>query len=619
MDRDNNLRSSDIRDLVYADDQNEVDEESESDIEAEDVPDDVSLHDFSSGSGEEYVPDIADISSSEYDSDQDMHVPPRPRPITPVVAGPSTNPAPIPLGPPIRPSWVRVHPPEPEVDIGPSFLQRNTGPRNMPPKNSSPITYFYLFFTMDVLDHIKRHTNYYANKKINDKIASNSFGRHSRLQKWVDVTLDDMKKFLGILINMGLTIRKNMTAYWDTRPSQHIPFYSKTMARNKFFLINTHLHLTLAQTRRRGDPGFDPWSKVRYILDHLNKMFKNYFVPSQNVCIDESLVGMKNRCAFIQYMPKKKHARYGIKKFEVCDSTTSYIVHTELYSGSTFLQGNPHPFTEKVILTTMEKSNLLNKYYHVFVDQFYTKLPLAKKLFDKKTYLTGTVNKASKHLCKTTLNQKLGACESIYCRQEEVLMVGFRQKANRKPVYVLTTACHAEDRHVVSKKGLNGVKPLVIHKYNQYMGGVDVSDKSIYHTSCSRTTSKYWKKLFFNFIDMSLFNAYVLYKLNTDRPMSRKEFLVSVVNSLTEPQADIPQPVAGPGGDAPCHILTHLPGQLSRFCEICKEKNIKKRSRFWCPACNIGVHRECFHMLQHYWRPLRPGRKRKASSGSASD
>lgn len=143
MDRDNNLRSSDIRDLVYADDQNEVDEESESDIEAEDVPDDVSLQDFSSGSGEEYAPDFADISSSECDSDRDMPIPPRS--ITPVVAGPSTNPAPIPLGPPIRPSWDRVHPPEPEVDIGPNFQQRNTGPRNMPPKNSSAITFFICF------------------------------------------------------------------------------------------------------------------------------------------------------------------------------------------------------------------------------------------------------------------------------------------------------------------------------------------------------------------------------------------------------------------------------------------------------------------------------------------
>lgn len=314
---------------------------------------------------------------------------------------------------------------------------------------------------------------------------------------------------------------------------------------------------------------------------------------------------------------QKKHARYGIKKFEVCDSATNYITHVELYSGSDFLQGDRRPFTEKVILVTMEKSNLLNKFYHVFLDQFYTKFPLAKKLFALKTYVTGTINKASKHLCKTLINHRLGARETIYCRQNEVLLVGYRQKTTRKPVYVLTTACHAEDRHVRSKKGLEGMKPLVIHKYNQSMGGVDVSDKSIYHTSCNRTTSKYWKKLFFNFLDMSLFNAYILYKSNTDQPMSRKDFLVSLVDSLC--QTEIVQPAAGPGGDGVQHSIAHLPGQLSRLCEVCSKNNKKMRSRYWCPGCNVGVHRECFHLLEHFWRPLRPGRKRKASSGSASD
>lgn len=52
----------------------------------------------------------------------------------------------------------------------------------------------------------------------------------------VDATLDDMKKYLGILINMGVTVRKYMAAYGDTRPFQHIPFHSRAMAHNTFFL-----------------------------------------------------------------------------------------------------------------------------------------------------------------------------------------------------------------------------------------------------------------------------------------------------------------------------------------------------------------------------------------------
>lgn len=55
------------------------------------------------------------------------------------------------------------------------------------------------------------------------------------------------------------------------------------------------------------------------------------------------------------------------------------------------------------------------------------------------------------------------------------------------------------------------MKPVMIDKYNQFMGGIDMSDKCVYHNSCDRHTTKYWKKLLFNFIDIAIFNAYVLY------------------------------------------------------------------------------------------------------------
>lgn len=64
-----------------------------------------------------------------------------------------------------------------------------------------------------------------------------------------------------------------------------------------------------------------------------------YFRPFQNICVDESLVGMKNRCLYIQYLPNKKHKQYGIKKFVCCDSITNYVYHIEMYSGTDYLFG----------------------------------------------------------------------------------------------------------------------------------------------------------------------------------------------------------------------------------------------------------------------------------------
>lgn len=96
----------------------------------------------------------------------------------------------------------------------------------------------------------------------------------SRLNQWADVTFNEMKKYFAILINMGLRIRKNMSAYWDTKPQQVIRVYSRTMAPKSFLNIHCILLVNKVQVLRRGQPGYDSWSNIRYLFDQLNKMFQ---------------------------------------------------------------------------------------------------------------------------------------------------------------------------------------------------------------------------------------------------------------------------------------------------------------------------------------------------------
>ena len=80
-------------------------------------------------------------------------------------------------------------------------------------------------------------------------------------------------------------------------------------------------------------------------------------------------------------------------------------------------------------------------------------------------------------------------------------------------------------------------KPRCIVAYNRYMGGVDISDRKIYHVSTERPSKRYWKKIFFNLLDMALLNAYELYRLNTDAAecKNRHDFLAKLVESLCTP------------------------------------------------------------------------------------
>lgn len=619
--------------------------------DVDDYLSDQSLTDFSSGSGDLYIPNSDDEDSDTSITDFD-NLRPRQNAAGPNIAGrhrpsslvPDSDPDDPPLpdvnnaenrneplpGPRLSSGlhWVRVYPPEEMFDVTEKFQVRNTGARNLPPPNSPPIIYFYQFFTHVIWSLMVRETNAYANKQIEEATNAGTLTPNSRLRKWKETSIHEMKKFMALLINMGLNFKQNMENYWSSASSQRIPFFPDTMSLHRFQALRSMFHISSLRFIPKGELGHDPWYKVRHFYELMNGYFKVHFVPGQNISLDESMIGMKNRCSFIKYMPNKRHARFGIKKFEVCDSKTGYVVHSELYSGKTFLEGNPNvAFTQKVVMHLLTECHLLNKGYHLYTDNYYTKLPLAKELLEKDTYLTGTVNKRSKELSKNVLQAKLEPESSIYFRRQGTLLVGYKQKKKRKPVYLITTGYPADDRMIKSKKsGIEAIKPSLINEYNLHMGGVDSKDKSIYHSTCTRATKKYWKKIFENFLDMALLNSYILYLSNTDQPMKRYNFMVSIVESLvsdgTVPRAQVLR--VGPGGDAAAsggaaHSLTRLPGVQLRVCVVCSKPQKKSRSHFWCPACNSGVHPACFHKLEHFWRAPRRGKRPRANDGSDSE
>lgn len=175
-----NLWSSEI-DRVLEED-GISDGEDSCDIEAEDLPGENNIFDYSSDS-DEYVPEANNDHAVSSDSDDDL---------------------PLANRLPINNPWIRVYPPEAEIDVGPQFKVRNPGPRECPPRNSSPVTYALLFFTANFWRVITDETNAFAQKLIDNKRDSGEMKRFSRLKKWVAVTIDEMKRFIALLINMGL-------------------------------------------------------------------------------------------------------------------------------------------------------------------------------------------------------------------------------------------------------------------------------------------------------------------------------------------------------------------------------------------------------------------------------
>lgn len=66
------------------------------------------------------------------------------------------------------------------------------------------------------------------------------------------------------------------------------------------------------------------------------------------------------------------------------------------------------------------------------------------------------------------------------------------------------------------------------------MGGIDGTDQMLYTYRNERRMMKHFKKVLFNTFGRMMLNAYVLYKINTNKPLSRLHIQISIVEALAE-------------------------------------------------------------------------------------
>lgn len=83
----------------------------------------------------------------------------------------------------------------------------------------------------------------------------------------------------------------------------------------------------------------------------------------------------------------------------------------------------------------------------------------------------------------------------------------------------MLTTLYNNKCETVTRIGKGGVtesvqKPVVVCRYNNFMGGVDLADH--YIASYARKTIKWWRKMFFLMLEIGVVNAYILQ--NTNRP-----------------------------------------------------------------------------------------------------
>lgn len=169
-------------------------------------------------------------------------------------------------------------------------------------------------------------------------------------------------------------------------------------------------------------------------------------------------------------------------------------------------------------------------------------------------------------------------------------------------------------------RGREKKKPEMIFSYNKSMGGVDLSDKKTYHYASERATHRYWVKIFANLLDIAMLNSYELYQLRLPTTTrSKQKYIQSIIYSLCgqgrRPPPTPPAPATPTETPTdPIHRLEPLPGKKESDCAVCSRPKARKRSRTWCPICQVGVHKACEPFFPHPGFTKRRGTKRTTTA-----
>lgn len=480
-------------------------------------------------------------------------------------------------------------------------FSEHVGPK-LPDDVKSPFEHFISLFPDALIEHIVYQTNLYATQ---------------RMKTYTPTNKTEIKQFIAANMMMGITRKPSYRDYWSASVQMRDPYISSLIPERRFSWLLSHLHLNDNQKLPlRTDPNYDKLYKLRPLLDILSDTYASSYDPVREQSVDESMCKFKGRSTLKQYLPKKPIKR-GFKIWVRAD-IMGYVLQFQIYVGKT---DSPENNLGARVVKDLTRQ-LVGKYYIIFCDNFFSSLPLFKDLLSDGIYACGTIKGGRRGLPKPSDSRKRKRGDTI--AKSSYNGLSFVNWQDSKPVMLISNCYDSFEQTTASRRNkdheLQDIPcPAMVKEYNQYMGGVDKADmfKTYYHID--RKAHKWWLRLFWHFVDVTICNAYILYHLQKDvireadnaPKYSMKEFRLAVVAGLVGTPAPSPKgrkPVAQPKKrhfklavpleqrvDKAAHLPAYTPDKTRRRCCFCSRKGHEKRSNIMCKSCDVALCiPECF-------------------------
>lgn len=502
---------------------------------------------------------------------------------------------------------------EPDQVISIEPFTTDSGPQHSLGDDADTLDYFRLLFPDSLFEHMVEQTNNYA---LYRQRRSGRSDAH-----WHPTDVREMRAYVGLNVLMGINQLPDYGMYWASDIFIGNAGFKKTMTARRFEKLNQNLHLCDRLSEpSKGELGYDGLYKIRPLLDIVGSTMWEAYLPNRCLTVDECAIATKGRFSPTQYMPSKP-LRKGLRVWMLCDSRSGYCHRTRLYVGKPSDDANASTLGHRVVTSLVR--GLEGRYHHLFMDSFFTSVPLLQRLLQDGLYACGPTNpnrRGYPDALKPRNVGKLSPGEFYQCQRGNLVATVTRDakvvsclSSNSAPGIVGIGPGKRDgegsDGDCSSLSSLGIARPLPLLLYQENMRGVDLCDQLRECYQVGRPCKKWWRYFLWFYVNLCIVNAYIILRESRSgappagfngKEFTQRHFRVRLAQQLIgdyQGARGMERAARKRHADSPLeygHRLERM-SERSRRCRNCTNKGLRHESVFGCKICNVHLCRGgCF-------------------------